>query len=137
MRRLLFVVALVAAPAALAQDAGRYEVAPAPEGLIRLDTRTGATSHCAELDGVWRCEPVIEGTAALAAKLDALATEIEEMSSALATTTARLDALASRLEGTSQAPASVAPEEGRGFLATVVDRLFAMIRALKHGSDAA
>lgn len=57
-------VAVVFAAPALAQGArpaeqaenGRYSMTPAPEGFLRLDTRTGQTSLCRVEAGVARCQ---------------------------------------------------------------------------------
>jgi hypothetical protein len=138
MRRLfLFVAAALAVAmpgiAAEAPEAGRYTLAPDANGFIRLDTRTGATSHCAPEDGVWRCEPLIEETGALAAGLEALAARVDSVSAAMAELGARVDALAARVEA-SPAAGDVAPIEERGLVATAVARLLALVRLLKHGA---
>ena len=135
MRRLflLAVIVSVAVPVA-AQEAGRYQLAPGAGGFIRLDTRTGATSHCAPQDGVWRCEPLIENAGALAAGLDALAARVDTATAALAALGERVDALAARVEASPSA--DVTPIEDRGLVATAVARLFALVRRLKHGSAA-
>lgn len=134
MRRLflLAVIVSVAAPVA-AQEAGRYQVAPGAGGFIRLDTRTGATSHCAPNDGVWRCEPLIEENGVLAAELEALVARVDSVTAAMAELGARVDALAARGEASSET-GDVAPEaKERGLVATAVARLFALVRLLKHG----
>ena len=57
----LLVLGLVAfAPFALAQpvpdsENGRYSFSPVPDGTLRLDTRTGAVSLCANKEAGWAC----------------------------------------------------------------------------------
>jgi hypothetical protein len=105
---------------AAGQDAGRYQAQPAGDGFIRLDTRTGATSHCTREDGVWRCRPVIEEAGALSARVDALEADV-------AAVTARMDALSG------SAGAAQEPAEDRGFLVAAMERLMELVRTLKHG----
>lgn len=140
MRRLLFATAGVVlfAPVAAADMPGRYELAPSATGFVRLDTATGATSHCAEVGGIWQCQPLAETDDALAAKLDALSAEVTRLAAALAEVTARLDALAARLDRVTP-PSAVAeeappPDTRRGVVATAMERLFDLVRALKHGA---
>jgi hypothetical protein len=138
-RRFLFVAATlaVAVPgfAAEAPEAGRYQLAPGAEGFVRLDTRTGAMSHCTRQEGVWRCQPVIEETGLLAAELDALSAKVDGLAAALAALGARVDGLVAGVDRPGPAvtvePAS--PTVERGVVATAVERLFALVRLLKHG----
>ena len=65
-----------ACPAPAAADdrarAGRYAVQPSADGFIRLDTETGAVSHCGRREGVWFCEKLVEDQTALKSGIDAL-----------------------------------------------------------------
>ncbi len=126
MRRLFLAAAfgLVAlSPPAAGQDAGRYQAQPTAEGFIRLDTRTGATSHCTRDEGVWRCQPVIEDVGALSARVDALAADVGDLA-------ARMDAPAA------DAGAPEARAADRGFLVAAMERLMELVRTLKHGRAA-
>lgn len=138
MLRPLFLAAVltVAAAPATAQDAGRYQVTPGADGFVRLDTRTGATSHCSRQEGVWRCQPVIEEAGALADRLDALSAEVGGLAAALSEAIARVEALVARIDQLPPAEAEAPAAESRGFLATVMDRLLAVVRTLKHGDEA-
>ena len=66
MRFFPYAAALCLMPlaATAADDAaiGRYSIAPAPQGYVRLDTETGAILHCRETEGAIRCEDVDTGT---------------------------------------------------------------------------
>jgi hypothetical protein len=117
----LFLAASVAAVAlspALAQDSspGRFSVTPAEQGFIRLDTRTGATTHCTQRDGVWTCHPVIEDVGQLTETLRALDD--------------RVDALAANL---AEPSAEDAAAEGGGLASAAIERLMDFVRILKHG----
>src|SRR5205807_4276310 len=67
----LLVLAFVAfAPSAHAQPApdsenGRYNFSQVPDGMLRLDTRTGAVSLCAKKDAGWACNTVPDERQAL------------------------------------------------------------------------
>ena len=77
MTRALIVSALALALAgpAGASEAGRYVLKDVEDGFIRLDTETGAVSHCRSLDDQWRCEPVADAQAALQDEINRLAEE--------------------------------------------------------------
>ena len=74
MRFFPFAAALCLMPlaATAADDAasGRYSIAPAPQGYVRLDTETGAMLHCRTTEGAIRCEDVDTGRAARAAEAE-------------------------------------------------------------------
>jgi len=72
MARGVIVLAVLAAliPAAQAQPAldsenGRYTFSQVSDGMLRLDTRTGAVSLCAKKDTGWACNTVPDERAAL------------------------------------------------------------------------
>ena len=70
-----FIVVLIAASAAFSAPAlaqttpdtenGRYTFSAVPDGLMRLDTRTGQVSLCAKKDAGWSCNTVPDERAAL------------------------------------------------------------------------
>ena len=100
IRSLIVLVAIVSAavgvPAA-AQDgvppAGRFQLAPGEGGgFVRLDTRTGAVSHCRQENGVWRCEPIMDS--GLADRLTALSDKVDRLSADLDRLSLRVDKLA-------------------------------------------
>jgi len=70
--------------AAGAQRDGRYSMTPAPEGFLRLDTRTGAVSHCRLVGGGVECREGADERAALQAEIDRLASENAELRKKLA-----------------------------------------------------
>ena len=73
MRNIIVVLVAASAwlaPAAYAQTApdaenGRFSFSTVPEGLLRLDTRTGQVSLCAKQAAGWACNSVPDERAAL------------------------------------------------------------------------
>lgn len=72
---------LLAGPAAAE---GRYVLKDVEGGFIRLDTETGAVSHCGVRNETWRCEPVADAQAALQDEINRLAQENAELAQQLA-----------------------------------------------------
>jgi hypothetical protein len=67
---LLVATFVVFAPVADAQsppdsENGRYSFSPVTDGMLRLDTRTGAVSLCARKDAAWSCTTVPDERQAL------------------------------------------------------------------------
>jgi hypothetical protein len=56
---------------------GRYALSPVADGVIRLDTRTGAVSTCSNTGAGWACHAVPDERAALDAEIGRLQTENE------------------------------------------------------------
>lgn len=90
------------APAAVAQaqsepqsENGRYTMSPVPDGLLRLDTRTGAVSICRSKGG-WICRVVPDERAALDIEIGRLQAENKKLQDELAardgTVTGKIDA---------------------------------------------
>ncbi|HVY20785.1 MAG TPA: hypothetical protein VHA70_12020 [Bauldia sp.] len=126
--RIVLAAAFLAAAASAHAEEGRYVLSAARDGFVRLDTATGAASHCAPTRGVWRCEPLpIEET-----RLDALATEVAALTAKVAALSARVGALPA---GTATAPA-IEPTPRPSFVHEALDRLLSLVRTLKHGRDA-
>jgi hypothetical protein len=75
--------------AAVAQSApdtenGRYALAPVADGVIRLDTRTGAVSTCTNSGAGWACYAVPDERAALDAEIGRLQADNERLKAQLA-----------------------------------------------------
>jgi hypothetical protein len=74
------------AGAAMAQavpeiENGRYALAPVADGVIRLDTRTGAVSTCNNSGAGWACYAVPDERAALDAEIGRLQSDNEKLKS--------------------------------------------------------
>jgi hypothetical protein len=74
---------------------GRYALAPVADGVIRLDTRTGAVSTCNNSGVGWACYAVPDERAALDAEIGRLQRDNEKLKSQLAarepTVTGKID----------------------------------------------
>jgi hypothetical protein len=74
---------------------GRYALAPVADGVIRLDTRTGAVSTCNNSGAGWACYAVPDERAALDAEIGRLQSENEKLKAQLAarepTVTGKID----------------------------------------------
>jgi hypothetical protein len=74
---------------------GRYSLAPVADGVIRLDTRTGAVSTCNNSGAGWACYTVPDERAALDAEIGRLQSDNEKLKAQLAarepTVTGKID----------------------------------------------
>ena len=75
---------LVAAQSAPDSENGRYSMTPIPEGVLRLDTRTGTVSTCNKNGAGWACYAVPDERAALDAEIGRLQAEVEKLKADLA-----------------------------------------------------
>ncbi|HMN84628.1 MAG TPA: hypothetical protein PKA74_01380 [Bauldia sp.] len=126
----MIIAGLIATGPAAAEDVpGRFALQPGDDGgFVRLDTRTGAVSHCGETDGTWRCEPFAEETDALEARLAGMEAEIAALRAAL-------DTLRQQLVRPPEPPAVTAapppPPPPPGLSERLMGSLFGLVRALK------
>jgi hypothetical protein len=60
-------------------DNGRYALSPAGDGVLRLDTRTGAISTCNNSGAGWACYAVPDERAAMDAEIGRLQTDNERL----------------------------------------------------------
>jgi hypothetical protein len=70
---------LVAAQSAPDSENGRYTMTTIPEGVLRLDTRTGTVSTCTRNDAGWACYAVPDERSALDAEIGRLEAEVEQL----------------------------------------------------------
>jgi hypothetical protein len=89
MLAVAWVIGLGTAGAAIAQSVpelenGRYALAPVADGVIRLDTRTGAVSSCNNSGAGWACYAVPDERAALDAEIGRLQSDNEKLKAQLA-----------------------------------------------------
>jgi hypothetical protein len=128
---LFLFVAIATAPASAEEAAtpGRYALMPTEGGVLRLDTATGQVALCVVADSKARCVPASEamptawdGPAALRNRLANIEERIEQVEAG---------SRADRIEdGEDAAVDRVASLAGR-----MMERLFAMVREMKHGAD--
>jgi hypothetical protein len=76
-------------------EKGRYALSPVSDGVIRLDTRTGAVSTCTNSAAGWACYAVPDERAALDAEIGRLQADNEKLKAELAarepTVTGKID----------------------------------------------
>src|SRR5437764_13620522 len=63
---------------------GRYALSPTSDGVLRLDTRTGAVSTCNNSGAGWACYAVPDERAALDAEIGRLQVDNEKLKAQLA-----------------------------------------------------
>jgi hypothetical protein len=82
---LAIAVAKAAPPLAMPDtENGRYALSSTPDGVLRLDTRTGAVSTCSNSGGGWACYAVPDERAALDSEIGRLQADNEKLRKELA-----------------------------------------------------
>lgn len=76
--------AIIAGEKKMPEPIGRYTMTPAPNGFLRLDTRTGAVSLCTVTSGQVRCQSSADERAALEAEIARLSKKVTALESKLA-----------------------------------------------------
>jgi hypothetical protein len=77
---------------------GRYTLSPVADGVIRLDTRTGAVSTCSNANAGWACYSVPDERAALDAEIGRLQADNEKSKTELEKSRANLEKSKTELE---------------------------------------
>jgi hypothetical protein len=141
MRLFVLVVAgaVLGAVPALAQEqppaAGRYQIAPDEDGFVRLDTETGAMSHCVKRGGSWQCDVLAENRSAADARIEALVREVEALTKKVEELATRLATLEAARGGdapsTGAAPTDPEFDKALSFAERLMQRFFDMVRDLK------
>jgi hypothetical protein len=94
---------------------GRYTLSPVPDGVIRLDTRTGAVSTCNNSGTGWACYAVPDERAALDAEIGRLQADNEKLKAKLAagepTVTGKIDEPLPKTDSLKPAEPKVAESE--------------------------
>jgi len=78
------IVTTASAQGALDRDNGRYTLSPTSDGVVRLDTRTGAVSNCTDKGNGWACYTLPDERAALDTEIGRLQSENEKLKTQLA-----------------------------------------------------
>jgi hypothetical protein len=94
---------------------GRYALSPVADGVIRLDTRTGAVSTCSNSSLGWACYAVPDERAALDAEIGRLLADNEKLKAELAarepTVTGKIDEPLPKTDSLKKAEPKVADGE--------------------------
>ena len=142
---LLLVGTLLLSVPALGQDSalplGRYQIAPDADGFVRLDTRTGALTHCGKRDGTWRCDVLAEERSGLEERVAALRDEVASLTAGLDRLASRLAAIEDKLGAPAAAPPSTAAppldgddkelDDAISFAERLMKRFFELVKELK------
>ena len=98
-----------------AENDGRYVLSPVTDGVIRLDTRTGAVSTCTNSGTGWACYAVPDERAALDAEIGRLQADNEKLKAELAarepTVTGKIDEPLPKTDSLKKAEPKVADGE--------------------------
>ena len=94
---------------------GRYALAPVADGVLRLDTRTGAVSTCSNTGTGWACYAVPDERAAFDAEIGRLQADNEKLKAELAardpTVTGKIDEPLPKTDSLKKAEPKVADGE--------------------------
>jgi len=82
---ILVLITLLSGPVLAVEDApqGRYSMIPTDNGMLRLDTQTGAVSLCTGTDGHWVCRSIADDRLALENEIDRLSNENQRLKAEL------------------------------------------------------
>lgn len=95
---------------------GRYSMTPIPEGVLRLDTRTGTVSTCSRNGTGWACYAVPDERTAFDAEIGRLQNEVEKLKGQLAagpTVSGKIDEALPKSDPLKKAEPKVAEGERR------------------------
>lgn len=107
-------------------------VKPGDAGFVRLDTVTGAVSHCVPDREGWSCTSL--DAPDVDARLSAMAGNVDELASALRQLSARVDQLAEKVDPPPASSVQAEPAPLATFVAKAMDRFVTMVRVLKYGA---
>ena len=108
---------LVAAQSAPDGENGRYSMTPIPEGVLRLDTRTGTVSTCTRNGAGWACYAVPDERSAFDAEIGRLQAEVEKLKGQLAagpTVSGKIDEALPKSDSLKKAEPKAEPKVAEG-----------------------
>ncbi len=142
-RLIVSLVALIILPAsALAADdaSGRYTMSPTEDGVVRLDTQTGAMALRRRKDDAWACEDMDDSQRRLVNEIDKLRTENKVLKDQVEQLEATLDLGENRSDAPSPSTKLVLPSEADvdkafDYFERMLDKLHERMEKLeeKHG----
>jgi len=136
-------LALLTVPAVAEEpQPGRFQMTEVENGMLRLDTQTGAVSFCSLADDQWDCKMADDDRAALAASVEELEREnvrLSESIDRLRDETKKLRARISELQatqGNEDSPTLSLPSDAEmdrviGFMERLMRRFYAFAQSLR------
>jgi BMFP domain-containing protein YqiC len=142
--RLLVALALSAGAALAADEGGRYTMTPTDDGVVRLDTRSGAMALCRRTGDQWACEDMDDSQRRLLSEIEKLRSENDILKAQVE----HLEATLGLGEGQENAPQAGAPlklpteeevDKAFDYLETMLRKLRDRLEKLEkeHGRDPA
>ena len=103
------------------------------DGFVRLDTTTGAVSHCNRREGVWHCDVIVDGATGLSEQIGKLSAEVAKLAGEVAKLRARLAALEGHAAGNGPVVGEDAEvDQAMGFAERLMKRFFGLVREMKR-----
>ena len=124
---LFSILLLVTASSGARAETGRYTMTPTKDGVLKLDTKTGAVSLCRNVGTGWSCENVDEPGKGLHARIDRLERENERLRARLE----RRSGSGSHDCGKLQLPSEQEVDKTMDFVEKLLNRFKGMIEDLK------
>ena len=118
-------------PSADAQT-GRYMLKQAGNGVVRLDTETGALSPCTEVNNEWTCGGLANDSDALEKKVHDLTRENEAMKRKIASLEKQLKAAKNDQDSIFGLPSDKDIDRMMTFMENIMRRFFAFAKSLRE-----
>ncbi len=129
----VLVAGVVIGAASIARaETGRYSMTPTKDGILKLDTKTGAVSLCARSSGKWKCQGVDGQNSALHDTVRRLEQENDRLRAQL--DAARL-APAPESSGKLDVPSEEDVDKAMDFMEKLLHRFKGMVEDLKKDKD--
>jgi hypothetical protein len=125
-------VTTVAAAQEVKPGSGRFAIEPSMDGFVRLDTATGAVSHCTRREGVWHCDVIADDRTALSGQVKALSAEVARLTKEVADLRARVGDAPAAVDNKASPSGDEEMDKALGFTEKLMRSLFGMVRELKR-----
>lgn len=123
---------VLAAPAAAQDQPGRYTMKDIEDGMLRLDTQTGAVSYCRKKEDTWACETAEDDQSALNTEITRLLRKNLELQN-------RVDELEKKLtandENHLKLPNDQDLDKVMGFMERLMSRFYAFAKSLRDSIE--
>lgn len=139
MRSLMFgaLCGLMLSTSAMAEQ-GRFSIKPAGDGFIKLDTQTGALTHCRQFEANWTCKILNDEAGDLSASAEQILEDAAKIKQENKTLRARVSQLERKLAKLEKAPEQLKipsdqdVEKIMGFFERLMERFLEFARKAKE-----